>query len=89
MSARRKKGRAQKSVRPDWWEQPTFYTYADSREINGQKRHRVELILPDATRVNLGYLPAEANSNELRYLVGLQFKEIWDPKKNQRRTPTT
>ena len=89
MRVRQKKGRAQKNVRPGWWKNPTFYTYGADRWNNGEEKIRVELILPDATRVNLGYFPRAMKPEELRHLVGLRFKEIWDPKNCRQRTPTT
>jgi hypothetical protein len=87
MSARRKKKQAPKGVRRAWWEYPTFFVFATDHWANGAKKARVELVLPDATKVDLGYFSVAANSNELRLLVGLRFKEIWDPERCCRRTP--
>lgn len=89
MSARRKGKRAQSGVRPDWWRWPTFWIYNTDRWINGMKVVRVDLILPDATKVDLEYFPAAATPDELRRDVGERFKEIWDPVKRCRRPPAT
>lgn len=85
MSARQNKRRAPKSARPEWWEYPTFFIYSADHWGNGTKRSRVELILPDATKVDLGYFPAAENSDELRRAVARRFREIWDPAKRCRR----
>jgi len=87
MRARRRKGRAPKSVRPEWWECPTFMTYGSACWL-GQTPQiiEVELILPNGEKIKLGRLPDDHN---LRLSVGERFKELWDPKKRCRRTPMT
>lgn len=86
MSARREKGRAPKGVRPEWWERPTFMTRGPTCwPDQTTKMVEVELILPNGEKVKLGQLPDDCN---LRLVVGQHFKELWDPKKFQRRTPT-
>ncbi len=82
MSARFKNGRTPESVRPNWWEYPTFMTYGNSEKI------MVELILPDGSKVKLGQILKPENQDALRQIVGLRFKEIWDPEKFCRRTST-
>ncbi len=75
--------------RPGWWKSPTFCTYGTIQWNNGAEKIRLELILSDATRVDLGYFPCAMKPEELRRLVGLRFKEIWDPVKRCRRPPAT
>ncbi len=87
MSARQKKKQALKSARPEWWERPTFYISSSGSWENATKKSRVELVLPDATKVDLGYFSAAVNSDELRREVAEKFREIWDPTKRCRRTP--
>lgn len=89
MSARQNKKWALKSARPEWWERPTFYTYSSGPWENGAKKSLVELVLPDATKINLGYFSAATNSDELRRKVAEKFRELWDPKNRCRRTPKT
>ena len=89
MSARRKGKRAPNGVRPDWWQWPTFMTYNAAHWTNSRQTIRVELILPDGNKVDLGHFPNTENHDELRLAVGLRFKEIWDPEKRcRRREPT-
>ena len=90
MSTRKKKKRAPDGVRPDWWEYPTFMTYgAGFWPDQMAKTVKVELILPDGNRVNLGRFPAPQNHDELRQAVAERFKEIWDPEKRCRRSEQT
>lgn len=85
MGARRK-NQVPKGIQPDWWKSPTFSFY---RSGNPGATVRVELVLPDGAIVNLGRFPDTGDHNELRQAVGLCFKQIWDPEKFRRRTPTT
>lgn len=89
MSARQNKKRSPKSARPEWWERPTFSVYSADRWGNDAKKSRVELILPDATKVDLGYFSAAADSDELRRAVAERFREIWNPIKHCRRSEET
>lgn len=87
MRARRIKRRAPRGVRPNWWEQPTFMTRNPTHwSDQTPKTIEVTLILPSGEEVPLGRLP---DNSELRLAVGQRFKELWDPKKFRRRTPTT
>ncbi|MFA5413675.1 MAG: hypothetical protein WC348_04005 [Patescibacteria group bacterium] len=90
MGARPKNRRAPKSVRPKWWEYPTFATYGQNGDPGKSTGTvRVELILPDGSRVNLGQLPNPANNDALRRAVAERFKKIWDPAKRCRHSEQT
>lgn len=84
MSARRKNKRAPSGVRRTWWELPTFTVYGSGRRDPAEKI-RVELVLPDGAKVNLGLFLSTTPNDKLRFLVGLRFKEIWDQEKQRQR----
>jgi hypothetical protein len=88
MSARGKKKLALKGARKAWWESPTFTVYGGGRRDPAEKI-RVELVLPDGAKVNLGLFLSTIPNGKLRFLVGLRFKEIWDQERHCRRTSTT
>jgi hypothetical protein len=85
MSARQKKKRAPKSAQSKWWEYPTFWTFQSAFYHPAKKLLRVDLILPDGRKIDLGKFPDTGNANELRHAVAERFRKIWDPVKRCRR----